>query len=120
MCSSCIFAKFATSLPPHHRVTLRFAEGDLRADMEAWAAGAVPSARLLLEVQSYRWCKIDDTWAEAAHRDVSRLAKRATFFLSVVGVRVASFTAESHALGFAWHAGSITLWCYVLSMESHW
>ena len=47
--------------------------------MEAWAAGAAPSARLLLEVQSYRWCKIDDTWAEAAHRDVSRLAKRATF-----------------------------------------
>ena len=72
-------AKFATSPPPHQRVTLDFAHGELRQDMGAWAAGGLPSARFRLEVLSYRWCKLDDTWAEATHRDVSRLAKRSTF-----------------------------------------
>ena len=47
--------------------------------MEAWAAGGLPSARVRLEVLSYQWCKLDDTWVEATHRDVSRLAKRSTF-----------------------------------------
>ena len=62
-----------------HRVTLRFAAGELRQDMDAWLAGTPLSPRLRLELESYQWCKLDDTWAEATHRDVSRLAKRVTF-----------------------------------------
>jgi hypothetical protein len=32
-----------------------------------------------VEVDFYQWCTLDDTWAEATHRDVSRLAQGATF-----------------------------------------
>ena len=77
--AAAFLAKFDTSAGPQHRVTLRFAAGEFRPDMEAWAQGADVSSRLRLEVQSYHWCKLDDTWAEAAHRDVSRISKRATF-----------------------------------------
>ena len=62
-----------------HRVTTHFAgqhEGSLRWDLEQHAAGHGMSDRLASEVRSYQLCKIDDTWAEAAHRDVSRTGKR--------------------------------------------
>jgi hypothetical protein len=62
-----------------HRVTRRFTAGELRKDMDAWLAGTPLSLRLRLELESYQRCKLDDTWAEATHRDVSRLAKRVTF-----------------------------------------
>ena len=77
--AAAFLAKFDTSPAPHHRVTLRFGTGELRQDMDAWAAGAAPSLRVRMEAQSYQWCKLDDTWAAASHRDVARLAKRATF-----------------------------------------
>jgi hypothetical protein len=73
-------AKAATSQgASQHRVTLRFTAGELRKDMDAWLAGTPLSPRLRLELESYQWCKLDDTWAEATRRDVSRLAKRVTF-----------------------------------------
>ena len=58
-----------------HRVTRYLAGGDessLRADLEAHAAGQGMSPALRREVLAYQMCKVDDTWAEAAHRDVSR------------------------------------------------
>ena len=64
-----------------HRVTEFFCgrgKGSLRPDMEAHAAGQGMSSRLASEVRAYQLCKVDDTWAEAAHRDVSNLTKRAT------------------------------------------
>ena len=64
-----------------HRVTNFFcgpAEDSLRGDMEAHAAGHGMSDRLRQEVRAYQLCKIDDTWAEAARRDVSGFGKRAT------------------------------------------
>ena len=64
-----------------HRVTEYFA-GDspdsLRSDMQAFAAGQRMSARLRAEFLSYSACVVDDTWAEAIHRDVSTQAKRFT------------------------------------------
>ena len=70
--------KFGNHQSQHHRVTLRFATGDLRSDMETWAADHGLSDALRLELLSYQWCKLDDTWAEASHRDVSREASRCT------------------------------------------
>ena len=64
-----------------HRVTEFFAgtaEGSLRHDMEQHAAGHGLSERLDCEIRSYQLCKVDDTWAEAAHRDVSGFFKRHT------------------------------------------
>ena len=61
-----------------HRVTEHFAgEGNssLRSDMEQYAAGQPMSLRLASEIRAYQLAKVDDTWAEAAHRDVSRSAK---------------------------------------------
>ena len=46
--------------------------------MDAFATGEAMSDRLRFEVQSDQWCKIDDTWADATHRDVSRDVSRAT------------------------------------------
>ena len=63
-----------------HRVTeffAGFAENSLRADLDH-AAGRGMSERLRCEVRSYQLCKVDDTWAEAAHRDVSCFGQRAT------------------------------------------
>ena len=62
-----------------HRVTEFFAgsqEGTLRPDMEAHAAGNGMSERLASEIRAYQLCKVDDTWAEAAHRDVSGFGAR--------------------------------------------
>ena len=61
-----------------HRVTEIFAApgSEMRAAMEAHAAGGGMSACLREELLAYGLAKIDDTWAEAAHRDVSSLAKR--------------------------------------------
>ena len=38
----------------HHRITLRFATGDLRSDMEAWVADHCLSGALRLELLSYQ------------------------------------------------------------------
>ena len=63
-----------------HRVTEYFAgrsEGSLRQDMEALAESGTMSNRLASELMSYAMCKLDDTWAEAAHRNISGQRKRA-------------------------------------------
>ena len=63
-----------------HRVTEHFAgkgNNSLRSDMEQYAAGQPMSLRLASEIRAYQLAKVDDTWAEAAHRDVSRSAKLA-------------------------------------------
>ena len=61
-----------------HRVTsyLCAVSGSLRADMVAHAGGAGLSDRLRVELRAYQMCKLDDTWAESVHRDVSCLTKR--------------------------------------------
>ena len=61
-----------------HRITMRFTQGDLHADMLAWLDGQPLTDTLKREVLAYRYCKLDDTWAEACHRDVSREGKRNT------------------------------------------
>ena len=71
-------ATYDAAQTPQHRVSTRFGAGDLRPDMERWAAGGRVSEALLLEVQAYQWCKLDDTWAESTHRDVSRDRARVT------------------------------------------
>ena len=52
------------------------AEDSLRLDMERLAATGEMSGQLSSEIMSYAMCKLDDTWAEAAHRDVSGQGKR--------------------------------------------
>lgn len=47
--------------------------------MEAHAAGAGMSTRLAEAIGSYAQCKLDDTWCEAVHRDVSAISKRSAF-----------------------------------------
>ena len=77
-----------------HRVTDFFAgpgENSLRADMEHHAAGQGMSDRLRCEICSYQFCKIDDTWAEAVHRDISGFGKRAS-------AAKAPYIAASHRL----------------------
>ena len=72
-------AMVALGLVPH-RVTSYLcgaASSSLRSDMLAHALGGQLSERLRIELQAYSMCKIDDTWAEAAHRDVSCMTKRA-------------------------------------------
>ena len=56
-----------------HRVTRLFtAPGQpLRRDMERFAAGERMSPALGRELLAYSLAKIDDTWGETAHRDVS-------------------------------------------------
>ena len=64
-----------------HRVTELFAgehEASMRSDMESFAAGQPMSRRLLVQLASYQLVKIDDTWAEASHRDLSRACKHVT------------------------------------------
>ena len=63
--------KFDSPQQKHHRVSLCFGTGELRLDMEYWAGGGALSPKLHLELLSYQWCKLDDTWAESSHRDVS-------------------------------------------------
>lgn len=61
-----------------HRVTAHFAgpSSPLRADMEAFVGGADMTAQLYAEVSAYQFCKLDDTWVEASHRDLSGIGKR--------------------------------------------
>ena len=65
-------ATYVTAPGPQHSVSMRFGSGDLRADMQVWASGRRPSRMLPIELDSYKWCKDEDTWVEAAHSDVSR------------------------------------------------
>ena len=78
-----------------HRVTSFLVgpeEGSLRRDMEEHAAGHGMSDRLRCEVCAYQLCKVDDTWAEAVHRDVSGFGKRAT-------AAKVPYIAAAHRLG---------------------
>ena len=61
-----------------HRVTLHFCgtTSPLRKDMEAHAAGRGMTAKLRAEIESYRWCMLDDTWVEAAHKDISAISQK--------------------------------------------
>ena len=61
--------------PGRHRVSVRFGEGELRKDLEVFANGRPMTDTLAIELLSYQWCKIDDTWAETSHRDVSRVGQ---------------------------------------------
>ena len=64
-----------------HRVTAYIAghnASSLRADMEAYAAGAEPSKRLHSEFCAYSYCTLDETRIEAVHRDVSHISRKAT------------------------------------------
>ena len=54
-------ATYDAAQTPQHRVSARFGAGDLRPEMERWAAGGRVSEVMLLEVQVYQWCKLDDT-----------------------------------------------------------
>jgi len=76
--ASWFLRKCAESRDPPHRVTLRFSETDLSTAMKEWANGGVLADTLNTELRVYRNCKLDDTWAEACHRDVSRESKRNT------------------------------------------
>ena len=64
-----------------HRVAEAFAgeghKGVFRADMECWASGGQPTARLLDALFAYRSAKTDDTVQETPHKDVSYVASRA-------------------------------------------
>ena len=78
-----------------HRVTsylCGFASGSLRSDMVSHASGGQLSDRLRAEIRAYQLCKVDDTWAEAAHRDVSGCRGRKT------GAKVA-YVAATQRLG---------------------
>ena len=62
----------------HDRVSERFGTGHLRIEMDRWSRGGQKSELLRMELLSYAWCKVDDTWAEACHRDASRDGSRTT------------------------------------------
>ena len=70
---------FDTAQSPPHRVSVYFAgHGDtLRADMLRHAKGGGMSQRLRAEITAYQLCMLDDTVAEAPHRDISAAASRA-------------------------------------------
>ena len=63
-----------------HRVTDIFVGTDssdsLRADFERHGQGLGMSKRLKDEMFSYQMARVDDTWAEAAHRDITSHGKR--------------------------------------------
>ena len=63
-----------------HRVTEYFVGkvvGSWRDEMQAYADGGEIDQKLLRELMSYQLARIDDTWAEATHRDATTLGKRA-------------------------------------------
>ena len=63
-----------------HRVTELFVGKEpmsLRCDVERLAEGHGMSSRLREEVRAYQLAKLDDTWAEAVHRDITAHGKRA-------------------------------------------
>ena len=70
-------ARFDTASTPGsqvHRVARRFGEpgGEFRADMEVWAeSGRLKSEELAGELMGYQLAKLDDTWQEAVHKDIS-------------------------------------------------
>ena len=62
-----------------HRVIEYFVgnvNGSWRDAMQAYADGGELDQKLLHELMSYQLARIDDTWAEAAHRDATTLGKR--------------------------------------------
>jgi hypothetical protein len=73
--SAATFLKQYDASSARHRVSVRFGEGELRKDLEAFANGRPMTDTLAIELLSYQWCKIDDTWAETSHRDVSRVGQ---------------------------------------------
>ena len=73
--SAATFLKNYDASLGRHRVSVRFCEGELRKDLEAFANGRPMTDTLANELLSYQWCKIDDTWAETSHRDVSRVGQ---------------------------------------------
>ncbi len=66
---------------PLHRVSF-FVAGkapwSLRRDMEELVATGIHTQRLWSELQSYRMCPLDETFIEAAHRDVTHIGKTAS------------------------------------------
>ena len=60
-----------------HRVTERFTRpgSGLRADLERYGAGGTMTLRLHRALLEYALAKIDDTWAETSHRDISTFCK---------------------------------------------
>jgi hypothetical protein len=73
--SAATFLKMYDASFGRHRVSVRFGEGELRKDLEAFANGRPMTDTLAIELLSYQWCKIDDTRAETSHRDVSRVGQ---------------------------------------------
>ena len=63
-------------LQPHRVTELFAAPGQLRRDLERHAAGLGMSMTLRVELLAYSMAKIDDTWAETSHRDVSLFSTR--------------------------------------------
>ena len=64
---------------PHRVLELFAAPGSvMRRDMEAHIAGLGLTRELCEELLVYAFAKIDDSWAEGAHRDASHLSKRCT------------------------------------------
>ena len=65
-----------------HRVSTYLAGkdiGSLRADLVRFANGYGLTTDLRVELNAYRLCKLDDTWAESSHRDLSRIGRLGTF-----------------------------------------
>ena len=79
-----------------HRVTELFAGlgQPLRRDMERHAAGQGMSSKLCAELLAYSLAKIDDTWAEAEHRNVSLFSGRTP--RSKVAYMAAAHRREQH------------------------
>jgi hypothetical protein len=73
--SAVTFLKKYDASRGRHRVSVRFGEGELRKDLEAFANGRPMTDTLAIELLSYQWRKIDDTWAETSHRDISRVGQ---------------------------------------------
>ena len=49
-----------------------------RDDMQSFADGGGMSGPLRAELNAYRLCKLDDTWAESSHRDLTRITRKST------------------------------------------
>ena len=51
----------------------------LRSDMEAYARSGELSERLCIEIAAYGAIMLDDTWAEAVHKDVTSISRRGQY-----------------------------------------
>ena len=62
-----------------HRVAQRFGcvGGEFRLAMDQWAAGNGMTQELAVELLSYQLVKVDDTWQEAVHAQVSQYCRTA-------------------------------------------